>query len=352
VACYNEGENIRNTLVSLARQDYPGQCEIIVIDDGSVDDSLLIARAAAAALQRENLHIRVLALPKNGGKAAALNYGLDESASNLIITVDGDSQLHHNALRRLVERFLSDPPGTAAVAGAVFVRNANKNWLCGMQKWDYFHGISAVKRMQSMYHGTLVAQGAFSIYTRTVLQAVGGWPECVGEDIVLSWAILERGYRIGYCEDACAFTNVPESVKQFARQRQRWSRGLVEAFQRHWRLLFHRRMTTLFIWWNLLFLPMDFAYTFIFIPGIVLALCGYEYIVGPMTLAVLPLGALWNFVIFEIQSRMFNEQGLGERHRWGHFAMFAAAYSLILQPVCVWGYAQEFLRMRKTWGTK
>jgi len=352
VACYNEGENIRQTLTSLKNQDYPGEVEIIVIDDGSSDDSLLIARAAAASLQRERLQIRVLALPKNGGKAAALNYGLAHSTAHLVVTVDGDSRLFPNALRRLVERFLGDPPNTVAVAGAVFVRNADTNLLCGMQKWDYFHGIAAVKRMQSMYHGTLVAQGAFSLYTRTVLEEVGGWPECVGEDIVVSWAILERGHRIGYCEDACAFTNVPETIGQFARQRQRWSRGLVEAFQRHWRLLFHRRMTTLFIWWNLLFLPMDFAYTFIFIPGIVLALLGFHHVVGPMTLAVLPLGALWNLVIFRIQSRMFRRQGLRERHRWGQFLMFAAGYSLILQPVCMWGYTKEFLKMRKTWGTK
>jgi biofilm PGA synthesis N-glycosyltransferase PgaC len=352
VACYNERANVRNTLVSLFGQDYPGHCEVIVIDDGSADDSLSIMQAAAETLQRERLDIRLLALPKNIGKAAALNRGLAESTSQLIVTVDGDSWLQPNALRRLVERFLGDPPNTVAVAGAVFVRNGNKNMLCGMQKWDYFHGIAAVKRMQSMYHGTLVAQGAFSLYTRAVLDMVGGWPECVGEDIVISWAILERGHRIGYCEDACVFTNVPETVKQFARQRQRWSRGLVEAFKRHWRLLFHRRMTTLFIWWNLLFLPMDLVYTFAFIPGIVLALFGYEYIAGPMTLAVLPLGVLWNIIIFRMQSRMFREQGLSEPHHKGHFALFAVTYSILLQPVCVWGYTKEFLGMRKTWGTK
>jgi biofilm PGA synthesis N-glycosyltransferase PgaC len=206
--------------------------------------------------------------------------------------------------------------------------------------------------MQSMYHGTLVAQGAFSLYLRAALEAVGGWPECVGEDIVVSWAMLEQGHRIGYCEDACAFTDVPEKVTQFARQRQRWSRGLVEAFQRHWRLLFHGRMTTLFIWWNLLFLPMDLAYTLAFIPGIVFALFGYPYIVGPMTLAVLPLGVFWNYVIFDRQSNMFRSLGMRVRRNWRGFLLFSIAYSLILQPVCVLGYAKEFLKTRKTWGTK
>jgi biofilm PGA synthesis N-glycosyltransferase PgaC len=198
----------------------------------------------------------------------------------------------------------------------------------------------------------LVAQGAFSLYTRRVLESVDGWPECVGEDIVVSWAILRQGHRIGYCEDALLFTHVPETLRQFSAQRQRWSRGLVEAFQHHWRLLFMPRMTVLFIWWNLLFLPMDLAYTFAFIPGVVLALLGWYGIAGPMTLAVLPLAALWNLVIFLRQRAMFRCEGLRVRRSWRGFLLYALGYSLILQPVCVLGYFKELLQMRKTWGTK
>ena len=91
-----------------------------------------------------------------------------------------------NALTRIVERMLSDPPGTEAVAGSVLVRNSRRNVLTKAQEWDYFHGIAAVKRMQSMYHGTLVAQGAFSLYEREALREVGGWPDCVGEDMAES----------------------------------------------------------------------------------------------------------------------------------------------------------------------
>lgn len=352
VASYNESENIADTLTSLARQDYPGTVEVVVIDDGSTDDSLAIARAMAAQLSRPGLQIRVLAQPKNGGKSKALNRGFAETHQALVVTVDGDSYLRADALRKLVERFLSDPPGTVAVAGAVLVRNSRENWLTRSQEWDYFHGIAAVKRMQSMYHGTLVAQGAFSLYTREALDEVGGWPECVGEDIVVSWALLETGARIGYCEEACLFTKVPTKVGQFSRQRQRWSRGLMEAFARHGSLLFKPRMTTLFIWWNLLFLPLDLVYTFAFIPGIVLALFGYYWIAGIMTLLVLPLAALWNIVIFRVQARMFKSQDLRVRRNISGFLFYTLAYTMILQPVCVMGYAAELLRLRKTWGTK
>lgn len=352
VACYNEADNISDTLASFARQSYPGNIEVVVIDDGSTDDTLALAREGARRLSRPGLSIRVLAQPRNGGKARALNRGLAETTQDLVITVDGDSYLRPDALRKIVQRYLSDPPGTVAVAGAVLVRNSRENWLARCQEWDYFHGIAAVKRVQSMYHGTLVAQGAFSLYTRDSLEEVGGWPECVGEDIVLSWALLERGARIGYCEDACLFTRVPTRLRQFARQRQRWSRGLMEAFGRHWRLLFKPRMTTLFIWWNLMFLPLDLVYTLVFVPGLVLALFGFYWIAGPMTLLVLPLAAIWNIVIFRVQKEMFQAQDLHVRRNLGGFLFYTLGYTMILQPVCVMGYAAELLRLRKSWGTK
>lgn len=352
VACYNEAANVRDTLASLARQDYMGNVEVVVIDDGSTDGTLALARECARKLSRPGLAIRVLAQPRNGGKARALNRGLAETTQELVVTVDGDSYLRPDALRKIVQRYLSDPPGTVAVAGAVLVRNSRENWLARCQEWDYFHGIAAVKRVQSMYHGTLVAQGAFSLYTRDALVQAGGWPECVGEDIVLSWALLETGARIGYCEDACLFTRVPTRLRQFARQRRRWSRGLMEAFGRHWRLLFHPRMTTLFIWWNLLFLPLDLVYTLAFLPGLVLALFGFYWIAGPMTLLVLPLAAIWNLVIFRTQKRMFQAQNLRVRRNLGGFLFYTLGYTMILQPVCVMGYAAELLRLRKSWGTK
>ncbi|MDH5823965.1 glycosyltransferase [Luteimonas sp. RD2P54] len=352
VASYNERATIADTLRSLEAQDYPGQVEVLVIDDGSTDGSFDIARDEAALRSRPGMLQRVLAMPANGGKARALNAGLAATTQELVVTIDADSYLRPDALRKLVERFLSDPPGTVAVAGCVLVRNSRSNWLTRAQEWDYFHGIAAVKRMQSMYHGTLVAQGAFSLYTRTALVRVGAWPECVGEDIVLSWALLRTGARVGYCEDACLFTQVPETVGQFARQRRRWSRGLMEAFARHGGLLVKPRMTTLFIWWNLLFLPLDLVFTLAFLPGLVLALFGYYWIAGVMTLLVLPLAAIWNLVIFRVQAGMFKTQDLRVRRNIRGFLLYSLCYTMLLQPVCVMGYASELLRLRKNWGTK
>jgi len=346
VAAYNEEGSILATLASLDKQDYPAPLEVLVINDGSADGTIALLETVSYPW------LKVIDLPRNRGKANALNEGLKLASHPLTITLDGDSYLYRGALRQLVGRFLSDPPHTAAVAGTVLLRNSRLNLVTRIQEWDYFHGIAAIKRLQSLFQGTLVAQGAFSLYRTDVLREVGGWPECVGEDIVLTWAILARGDRVGYCEDAIAFTNAPTTFGQFIRQRQRWSRGLIEAFKVHWRLLFLPRMSTVFVWWNLLFPYMDVVYTLFFIPGLVLALFGIYWLAGPMTLLVLPMAFAVNYLMFFIQSRMFRAQGLKVRRNPLGFVVYALFYGVVLQPGCVLGYLSEMLNLRKHWGTK
>jgi poly-beta-1,6-N-acetyl-D-glucosamine synthase len=346
IAAYNEQASIADTLHSLAVQDYPGEFEAIVIDDGSKDDTAGIVAAAP------HPWLRLLRQPRNMGKSAALNRGLAEAKHHLIVSLDADSYLYRDALRNLVERYMCDPASTVAVAGTMLVRNSRKNWVTKIQEWDYFHGIAAIKRVQSLFQGTLVAQGAFSIYDRKVLREVGGWVDCVGEDIVLTWAILQRGWRIGHAEDACCFTNAPDTLRQLMRQRQRWARGMMEAFRRFPGSLFKLRMSTLFIWWNLLFPWLDLSYTVFFIPGIVLAAFGIYWIAGPLTLALLPMALLMNFLMLGVGSQMFAGQGLRVRRNISGFLVYAFFYSFILQPACVVGYLSELLGVRKTWGTK
>lgn len=353
IAAYNEESGLGATIESIANLNYVGPIEALVLNDGSTDRTVAEFHAACADLSLpENINIRLLDFKQNRGKAAVLNSGLEVATHELVCTIDGDSRLRSDSLKEIVERFLSDPPGTMAVAGAVLVRNSRATLVTAAQEWDYFHGISAVKRMQSMYHGTLVAQGAFSLYKKQALEAVGGWPESVGEDIVMTWAMLERGYRIGYAEDAIVFTDAPASFRQFYQQRKRWSRGLIEAFQSHQGLLFKRRLSTLFVWWNLLFLPLDLTFTFIFIPGLIAAVLGYYWIAGPLTLLLLPLALVWNGVIFRIQRQMFATKGLRVRRNVGGLLFYVLVYAIVMQPVCLWGYISELSGQRKKWGTK
>lgn len=348
VAAYNEAACIEDTVRSLMRQTYPGELHVTVINDGSVDNTAAIVRG----LLPEYANLSLLDLPKNGGKANALNQGLALCSTPFVITVDADCWIWKNGIQNLVGRRLADPPNTRAIAGAILIRNSRQNWLTQAQEWDYFLGIAAIKRIQSLFQGTLVAQGAFSLYDREVLVEVGGWPHTVGEDIVLTWKILRAGYRVGHAENAIALTRCPDNLKQFIRQRQRWSRGLIEAFKMTPDILLQRRLPVVYIWWNTLFPLMDLAYCLGFIPGLVLALFGYFWIVGPMTLALLPIIFLMNSLMYVRSKATFDEMSLKVRRNRMGLLYYSLVYSIILQPACVWGYISEVLNLRKTWGTK
>jgi biofilm PGA synthesis N-glycosyltransferase PgaC len=348
IAAYNEEAVIPDTFESIAKQNYPGALEVILIDDGSKDQT----HAVCNQLISKYPWLRCIQLETNQGKSEALNRALTLASHELIITLDADSYLYKDALVRIVERFHSDPANTCAVAGTIMVRNSRQNWITQSQEWDYFQGIATVKRVQSLNQGTLVAQGAFSLYKKSVVLELGGWPKTVGEDIVLTWAMLEKDYRVGYCEDAIAFTIVPSTVSGFIRQRQRWARGMIEAFKYHPKVLFRKRLSTFFIWWDLLFPAMDVAFTFGFLPGLVLAMFGYFWIVGPMTLILLPMALLMNSLMYRIEEKMFVEQHLHVRRNTLGFFLYMLPYSCILQPAAVWGYITEIFGTKKSWGTK
>ena len=346
IAAYNESANIAATLRSIDVQRYPGALDVIVVDDGSTDGTAQTVRDSGYAWAR------LLVLPRNSGKAAALNRGLAEARHELIVTLDADSRLHPDALWLLVREYLNGQPQTAAVAGAVFVHNDRSSWAARLQQWDYFHGIAAAKRAQAAYGGTLVAQGAFSLYRRDILREIGGWPQCVGEDIVVTWAILSRGLIVGYAEEALCFTRVPETLGGLMRQRARWARGMMEALRAHPRVLVRRRLTTFLACCNLAFPWIDFAFTFGFIPGLVLALFGHYWLVGPVTLALLPSVAFMGSVMYRMSARVFAERDVAVSHDYAALLCYTLGYGLIMHPASLRGYLAELLGLRKSWGTK
>ena len=350
IAAYNEEALIGETLRSIAALDYPGALQIMVLDDGSTDGTAAAVRDAEVLFAGSSGRDLLLVSEKqNRGKARVLNDGLALAAHDLVVTIDADTLLEKGCLVALVEHLHASSPETAAVAGAVLVGNQNDSWITRAQQWDYFHGIAAVKRMQGMYNGTLVAQGAFSIYRKAALVEAGGWPDTVGEDIVLTWSLLRMGYKTGHAEDAVAWTHAPDTLRGLSNQRKRWARGMIEALAIHKRLLVAPRLRTMFIWWNLLFVSIDLTFTFAFIPGLILAFLGIFWLAGPITLLVLPLAALWNVVIFRIQTRMLKRNNIDMEKSLRGFLLYAFIYPLLMQPVSVWGYLAELTGGRKQW---
>jgi len=224
IAARNEERGIGETIVAISRTDYAGPVTIILADNGSTDGTCDVARETAADL---DVSLQIIS-ELTPGKSNALNTALEHVETPYVVTVDADTILHLESLRRLVSRLESAPSDTAAVAGTVLVGNSRVNLLTKMQEWDYYLGIAAVKRMQGLYQATLVAQGAFSLYLTAEVRRVGGWPDAIGEDIVVTWRLMENGDRVLFEPTAVAFTDAPVRLRHFMRQRARWARGMLE----------------------------------------------------------------------------------------------------------------------------
>ena len=345
IAAYNEEDRIRETLEYALRQDYPGTLHVVVADDGSTDRT----REVAELVGGNDSRVRVVT-SNHAGKSEALNTALTTVDTPLVATIDADTLLMPSALQRAVARMLSSLPDTVAVAGSVLVRNSRAGALARVQEWDYFLAIASVKRQQALFQGTLVAQGAFSVYRTDAVRAVGGWPDKIGEDIVLTWSLIRAGGRTIFEPTAIAFTDAPVRFGHFVRQRRRWARGMIEGLREHGgSLLRGRRLHVHAVAANCLFPYLDSVYTIAIPVGIVLALTGNFLIVGPMTAAVLPISLLIALTMYRRQRAVFRLLGLRVRRNILGFVLYVLAYQLVMSPISVSGYATELIRARRVW---
>ena len=181
IPMYNAEKSIQETIESIKKQKYCGNVYVTIIDDGSTDGSLKLLKSMNLGSE-----ITILEL-EHKGKSYALNEGLKHVKTEYTITVDSDTTLHPLAVRNMMHKLLNSNKKTVATAGCLFVKNAKKSFITKLQEWDYTLGIFGVKLYQGNYNSTLVTQGAFSAYKTKILKQIGGWQNCVGEDIVLKF---------------------------------------------------------------------------------------------------------------------------------------------------------------------
>jgi biofilm PGA synthesis N-glycosyltransferase PgaC len=258
--------------------------------------------------------------------------------------------LHPRAIGQLVGRLLSAPEDVQAVAGSVLVRNSLDNLWTRMQEWDYLLGIASVKRRQGLYQGTLVAQGAFSLYRTQAVLTAGGWPDAIGEDIVLTSQLMRHGARIYYEPSAVAFTAAPSRLVHLARERARWARGMLEGIrsvkpwaQPSWLLRF---LTAI----DLLIAALDVTDALVWLPGLALAATGAVLDRRPLHPGRATTDLVVNAILYRYQRRrMFNVLGLRVRRNSVGFVAFVLTYQMLMSPIAVVGYAQELLGLRRRW---
>ncbi len=263
VPAYNEEINAVSSLQNLLKTDYP-HYNIIFIDDGSRDNTYEKVNSAFA----NNPKVTVLTKP-NGGKASALNFGINQSQAEFVICIDADTKLKPDAVSHLMKHFLVDHLDkpkelVGAVAGNVKVGN-EVNLLTRWQAIEYITSQNFDRMAFSFVNAITVVPGAIGAFRKEALQDAGEFTtDTLAEDCDLTIRILRAGYVVVNEANAVALTEAPESLPMFIKQRFRWSFGVMQTFWKHRDTLFNKE----YKWLGWLAMPNILIFQYI-IPSII-----------------------------------------------------------------------------------
>ena len=223
IPAHDEASVIGETIESVYDSGYPGKIDVVVVNDGSKDDTGNIVKKLA----KKHKDLRLVETD-HVGKAMAVNRGVAESSGEVILFLDADSQLDKDALKRMAEPF--EDGGVGAVSGIISVVS-NRNPLVWYQDFEY--ALSSMWRYVFDKIGTNYMLPGFCAVRRRALEAVGGFSiDTLSEDFDIGLGIRKKGYRI-VMSKAVMYTNVPQTLFGIAKQRIRWGRGTIQVIRKH-----------------------------------------------------------------------------------------------------------------------
>ncbi len=226
IPAYNERTVICKTVSSILASTVADRLQVVVIDDGSSDGTSDVLRSEFAHDPRV-----VVFRKENGGKSAALNYGVEHAHTDVIVAIDGDTILFPDAIERLIAHF--NEPTIGAVAGNVVVGN-RRGLLTRFQALEYVTSQNLDRRAFELFRAVGVVPGAIGAWRRAALLQAGGYSsDTLAEDADLTFAIQRRGWKIISEMDAVALTEAPESLRSFMKQRFRWMFGNLQVACKH-----------------------------------------------------------------------------------------------------------------------
>lgn len=228
IPAYNEGANIRATIMSAARSRYDGPLELIIVDDGSTDNTARIVSATIA--QHPDKDITFLQ-KENGGKASALSEGFRAAKYPIVVAIDGDSILAPTAVTQLAAHF--HDPRMGAVAGKVYTAG-RADLIDVLQRIEYMVGQNIEKHALAQIGAVSIVPGAIGAWRKSAVDAAGGFvADTLVEDQDMTTALLVRGWHVQYEPRAVAYTETPHSIRDFVKQRFRWVYGTAQCLWKY-----------------------------------------------------------------------------------------------------------------------
>lgn len=279
---YNEENSIVENIRSLLLLNYPS-VEVIIVNDGSKDNSLKIVienyelvkvNVAFEEIIKTELvkgiyrstnkaYANLTVIDKeNGGKADAINTGINISKSDLFLAIDVDCIIETDALYRMVKPFLEQESGKKVIASGGVIRIANScevengqvikvnypsNFWARFQVLEYFRAFTLGRMAWSKINGLLIISGAFGMFDRPLVLKIGGYDSnTVGEDLELvvrmrkyMHNVVKEKYQVAFIPDPLCWTEVPTTYKNLSRQRNRWTRGSIDTVLKHKNMFFN-----------------------------------------------------------------------------------------------------------------
>jgi len=231
IPCFNEKNNIEKTVKGVIAQDFSGNIEIIVVDDGSTDSTYsIVSDYIKENSIPKNRYITVLK-KKNGGKPSAINFGVTEAHGKYCVCSDGDTKLDKSAIRLILEKF-SEDEDIGIVAGMVHIDNENKIFT-RIQEIEYIFGQLQYRFLQSEDRSVLLAPGCiFGIKTKLAKEYPPSDDTCV-EDFDTTVSVKTAGWKTVQEPKAIAYTKAPETLKSWWNQRKRWWYGVFQVWRKH-----------------------------------------------------------------------------------------------------------------------
>jgi poly-beta-1,6-N-acetyl-D-glucosamine synthase len=217
----NEGRHIYKLINSMKEQTYRN-IQVIVVDDGSDDDTPTIGRS----LERAGLIDLFIRNEIRGGKASAANFGLRFTKGKFIIHMDADCSYDRDAIEKIIIPFYVDKE-VGGVGGNVMVRNYDESLVTSLQAIEYYDTISIGRAVTSYLGIYRIISGAFGAFRADVLDQMKGWDIGPGLDGDITVKIRKLGYKIKFEQEAVCLTNVPNTFKKLTKQRLRWDKSLI-----------------------------------------------------------------------------------------------------------------------------
>lgn len=232
---YNEGKDVVNSIKSLKAVDYPKEkLEIILINDGSSDNTAELVRKHSSGIIFIDNRI-------NKGKAKCLNQGIKLAKGEFVATMDGDTQINPDVIRKVIPYFMDDEKVVATTV-SVEVQNP-KNFLEKIIEIEYIIGLSLALKALSYFDAMYVTPGPFSMYRKKVFDEIGYFDHTsMTEDCEIAYRIQKHGYKIKCCSEAYVRTVSPNKFKALYVQRKRWYSGTLSTILQHRNLLLNPKL--------------------------------------------------------------------------------------------------------------